>query len=293
LPNTGYAVLRDMGPGEIVRLTAEGAEVLRPADGDERICMFLWVYYGFPASAYNGVSVEESRYRSGRLLAKNDPVEADIVMGVPDSGVGHALGYASGSKIPYGRPLVKYTPTWARSFMPPVQSARDQVAKMKLLPIPQIIDGKRIVFLDDSIVRGTQLRDMGSMLFKYGAKELHARIACPPLLFSCRFLNFSRSTSVMELVARRVMKEISGSEDDMTACRFSKPDSEEYKAMVERIGRRLRLTSLRYQHLDDMVEAVGLPKSRLCTYCWDGTEGGCACGGCCEMACKLPNTKVE
>ncbi|MCL1856074.1 MAG: amidophosphoribosyltransferase [Kiritimatiellaeota bacterium] len=288
LPNTGYLPLRDMGPGEIVRLTAEGAQTVRPADGDERACLFLWIYYGFPASAYNGVNVEESRYRSGRLLAQKDTAKADMVMGVPDSGVGHALGYANASGIPYGRPLVKYTPTWARSFMPPDQSAREKVARMKLLPIPQIIGGKRIVFLDDSIVRGTQLRDMGAMLFRYGAKELHARIACPPLLFGCRFLNFSRSTSVMELVARRMMKELSGNKDDATACRFANPDSSEYAAMVQRIGAWLRLTSLQYQQLGDMVAAVGLPKHRLCTYCWDGTEGGSACGGCCTPTTATP-----
>ena len=288
LPNLGYTVDRDLGPGEIIKLTEDGVHVLRPPDKDERICSFLWIYYGFPASSYNGINVEESRYRSGAFLAKHDDIRGDLVMGVPDSGVGHALGYAAESRLPYARPIVKYTPTWARSFMPGEQEHRVRIAKMKLIPIPRIIEGKHIVFLDDSIVRGTQLRDMGTLLQSFGAKAVHARIACPPLLFDCRFLNFSRSTSVMELVARRAMKELSGKSDDLTACTFSHPDSDEHRAMVANINARLKLSSLRYQRVDDCVAAIGLPKARVCTYCFDGVEGGSACGGACAMPCRKP-----
>jgi amidophosphoribosyltransferase len=281
LPNLGYETVRDLGPGEIVFLSEDGAETLRAPDDDLRICSFLWVYYGFPSSTYEGVNVEESRYRSGAMLAKRDNTKVDYVSGVPDSGTGHGLGYAHEARLPFKRPFVKYTPTWSRSFMPPVQAMRDTVAKMKLIPVPEIIRGQRLLFADDSIVRGTQLRDTATMLRSYGAREVHVRVACPPLLFGCKFLNFSRSNTVLELAGRRAMLEVSGRNDDETARRFSNPDSDEYRTMVASVTASLNLTSLQYQRLDDCVSAIGLPKTRLCTYCWDGTEGPSRCNGCC------------
>lgn len=280
LPNLGYERVRDLGPGEIVRLTEEGVETLQPAGDDLRVCSFLWVYYGFPSSTYEGVNVEEARYRSGAMLARRDSVRVDYASGVPDSGTGHGLGYANEAGIPFKRPFVKYTPTWSRSFMPPVQSMRDTVAKMKLIPVPEIIRGSRLLFCDDSIVRGTQLRDTANMLYGYGAREVHVRIACPPLLFGCKFLNFSRSTSVLELAGRRAMLALSGRNDDRTAVRFADPDSDEYRAMVGKVSQELNLTTLQYQRLDDCVAAIGLPKRKLCTYCWDGVEGSGGCAGC-------------
>lgn len=280
LPNLGYDHMRDLGPGEIVRLTEDGVETLRAPDEDLRVCSFLWVYYGFPSSTYEGVNVEESRYRSGAMLARRDSVDVDYVSGVPDSGTGHGLGYAHEARLPFKRPFVKYTPTWSRGFMPPVQAMRDTVAKMKLIPVPEVIRDRRLLFCDDSIVRGTQLRDTAGMLYSYGAREVHVRVACPPLLFGCKFLNFSRSNSVLELAGRRAMLELSGRNDDETARRFADPDSPEYQAMVDTVASSLNLSSLRYQRLDDCVAAIGLPKTRLCTYCWDGTEGPDRCAGC-------------
>ena len=282
LPNLGYEIFRELGPGEIVFI-APGGEVttLRPADADCRVCTFLWIYYGFPASAYEGVGVEESRYASGRLLAGHDRADVDFVTGVPDSGTGHALGYAHASGLPYCRPFVKYTPTWARSFMPPTQSLRDRIAHMKLIPIPSLLKGKRVLFCDDSIVRGTQLRDTARILYSYGVKELHARIACPPLLFGCKFLNFSRSRGTLELIARRVILEMTGRDDDETARSFANPDSPEYAEMVRRICKELNLTSLAYQRIDDCLASIGIPPERLCTYCWTGKDGPCGhCAGC-------------
>ncbi len=276
LPNLGYEPLRDLGPGEIVRLAPEGVEVLRPPDTAMSICAFLWVYYGFPASTYEGVNVEQSRYASGARLARRDDVAVDFVSGVPDSGTGHGLGYAQESGLPFKRPFVKYTPTWSRSFTPPVQSLRDTVARMKLLPIPEIVRGQRLLFCDDSIVRGTQLRDTAAMLSRYGAREVHARVACPPILFGCKYLNFSRSRSSMELIGRQTMQELTGRSDDATAREFADPDGGAWSALTERVTARLNLTSLRYQRLDDCVAAIGLPKSSLCTYCFDGCEGACA-----------------
>ncbi len=280
LPNLGYETVRDLGPGEIVRITEEGVETLRPPDNDLRICAFLWVYYGFPSSTYEGVNVEESRYRAGALLARRDTVRPDYAAGIPDSGSGYGLGYATEAGIPFCRPFVKYTSTWSRSFMPPFQSMRDTVAKMKLIPVPEVIRDRRILFCDDSIVRGTQLRDSARLLYSYGARELHARVACPPLLFGCKFLNFSRSTSELELVGRRVMLELTGRNDDATAKAFADPDTADYAAMVEGIRQKLQLTSLRYQRLDDCIAAIGLPRTRLCTYCWNGVEGPDRCTGC-------------
>jgi amidophosphoribosyltransferase len=237
-----------------------------------QICSFLWVYYGYPASHYESINVEATRYRSGGFLAKRDEVEVDVVAGIPDSGTGHAIGYANAAGVPYRRPFVKYTPTWPRSFMPQDQRVRDLVAQMKLIPIQEIIDGKRLLFCEDSIVRGTQLKDIIRRIFDHGAEEVHMRPACPPLVFSCKFLNFSRSKSEMDLAARKAVFELEG-ETTANLEEFADCDSERHCAMVECIAKRLGLTSLRYQKLADLVEAIGLPKERLCTYCWDGVEG--------------------
>lgn len=271
--NTGYTHYRDLGPGEIVKLTASGDEVLSLPRPDMRICAFFWIYFGFPSSKYEGVNVEEHRYRNGSLLAKRSPANVDIIAGVPDSGVAHALGYSHETGIPYKRPFVKYTPTWPRSFMPPDQTRRQLIANKKLIAIPDFIKGKSIVCLDDSIVRGTQLRNQAHHLYENGAKEIHMRIACPPLLFGCKFINFSRSSSELDLIARKTAYEIDG--ENANIYDFVDPDGDKYKQMVERIRRRLGLTSLAYQRLDDMIEAIGLPKDRICTYCWDGQDITC------------------
>jgi amidophosphoribosyltransferase len=236
-----------------------------------QICGFLWVYYGYPASNYEDINVEVVRYRCGRYLAKRDDVEVDIVAGIPDSGTGHAIGYANAAAIPYSRPFVKYTPTWPRSFMPQDQRVRDLVARMKLIPIREIIDRKRLLFCEDSIVRGTQLQDIIRRIFDHGAEEVHMRPACPPLVFSCKFLNFSRSRSELDLAARKSIKELEG-DAPVNLEKYSETDSEPFCAMVEKTRERLGLTSLRYQRLDDLVAAIGLPKERVCTYCWDGVE---------------------
>ncbi len=270
LPNLDYELDRFLGPGEIVRITSDGAETLMPPGDQMQICSFLWVYYGYPASNYEGINTEEVRYRCGAALAKADDHQIDMAAGVPDSGTGHAIGYANEARIPYGRPFVKYTPTWPRSFMPQDQRVRDLVARMKLIPIRELIQGRRLLFCEDSIVRGTQLQDTVRRLFDYGAREIHMRPACPPLIHGCKFLNFSRSKSVMDLAGRRAVKEMGGGEDDLPE--FADPSSERYAAMIERIRRRLGLTSLKYQRLDDLVAAIGLPKEKLCTYCWDGAE---------------------
>jgi amidophosphoribosyltransferase len=229
------------------------------------------VYYGYPASGYEHINVEEVRYRCGCALAKNDSVEVDTVSGIPDSGIGHALGYSNERKVPYRRPFVKYTPTWPRSFMPQDQGTRDLVARMKLIPVQELIGGKRLLFCDDSIVRGTQLKDNIQMLFDAGAKEVHMRTACPTLIFPCEFLNFSTSRSTLDLIGRKVIHEIEG--PDFTDIeKYAVSRSPENLAMVERIRDRLKMTSLKYQNLEDLVEAVGLPKEQLCTHCWDGTS---------------------
>ena len=272
-PNTGYNYYRDLGPGEIVRLTADGDEIVALPRPEMRICLFFWIYFGFPSSNYEGVNVEDSRYRNGALLAKRSPADADIITGVPDSGVAHALGFSHETGIPYKRPFVKYTPTWPRSFMPPDQSRRQLIANKKLIAIPDFIKGKRLVCLDDSIVRGTQLRNQAHRLYDNGASEIHMRIACPPLLFGCKFLNFSRSSSENELIARKTAQEIDG--ENANLYDFVNPDGEKYKQMVERLRRRLGLTSLAFQRLDDMIEAIGLPKDRVCTYCWNGQDVTC------------------
>ena len=268
--NLGYSTYRELGPGEIVRLTPDGDEIVALPRPEMRICTFFWIYFGFPSSKYEGINVEEMRYQNGAALARRSPADVDIVTGVPDSGVAHALGFSHQTGIPYKRPFVKYTPTWPRSFMPPEQSRRQLIANKKLIAIPDFIKGKRIACLDDSIVRGTQLRDQAHRLYDNGASELHMRVACPPLLFGCKFLNFSRSGSETELIARRTAQEIDG--PDANIYDYVDPDGEKHRQMVERIRSRLGLTSLKYQRLDDMLKALGLPENRVCTYCWNGRD---------------------
>jgi len=271
LPNLGYEVDRYLGPGEVVLVTEEGVE-RKKAPGDRlQICAFLWVYYGYPASSYEGINVEATRYRCGAALARNDTVKVDCVAGIPDSGVAHAIGYANAAGIPYVRPYVKYTPTWPRSFMPTDQRVRDLVARMKLIPVREMIMGKRILFCEDSIVRGTQLQDTIRRLYDSGAAEVHMRPACPPLIFGCKFLNFSRSRSELDLAGRKAIKELEGT-GNADLREYSNPAGEKYCAMVDRIRTRLQLTTLQYQRLPDLVEAIGLPKEKLCTYCWDSSE---------------------
>jgi amidophosphoribosyltransferase len=271
-PNLNYKIDKYLGAGEIVRITADGIVQLREPNKKMQVCAFLWVYYGYPPSYYEGINVDESRYRSGAALAKHDEgLEVDFVAGIPDSGVGHAIGYSNERKIPYTRPYAKYTPTWPRSFMPQNQSMRDLVAKMKLIPNPALIKDKKGVFLDDSIVRGTQLKDNTRDLHSEGIKEVHMRIACPPLTFPCEFLNFSRSHKTIELATRTAIQQLEGTED-VDLAKYSNPETDEYKAMVERIRKNLGLTSLKFQKLSDLVEAIGLPKQKLCTHCWDGSS---------------------
>jgi amidophosphoribosyltransferase len=268
-PNTGFEIDHYLGPGEIVKITSGGYEQIKKPGDKMQICAFLWVYYGYPPSYYEGINVDECRNRCGAALARRDTVEADLVCGIPDSGVGHAIGYSNEKGVPYKRAYSKYTPTWPRSFMPQNQEVRDLVAKMKLIPNKAIIEGKRMVFLDDSIVRGTQLKDNTIDLRKSGAAEVHMRIACPPLLYPCQYLNFSQSRTPLELAGRKAVYQLEGDEADLKE--YSDPDSEKHRKMVEKIAETLNLDSLMYQRLDDLVEAIGLPKERLCTHCWDGT----------------------
>ncbi len=270
-PNLGFETERFMGPGEVVLVTENGIEQKKAPGKRLQICSFLWVYYGFPASCYEGINVEAARYRCGAELARHDSVQVDCVAGIPDSGVAHAIGYANTAGVPYGRPFVKYTPTWPRSFMPTEQDVRDLVARMKLIPVRDLIQGRRLMFAEDSIVRGTQLQDTIRRLFDCGASEVHMRPACPPLIFGCKFLNFSRSRSPLDLAGRKAIKELEGRSDAHLE-EYSDACSEKHCAMVERIRARLQLTSLRYQTLEDLVKAIGLPKEKLCTYCWDGAE---------------------
>ncbi len=268
-PNLSYQDEQYLGPGEIVKLTADTIEQLRPSRQKMQICAFLWVYYGFPASCYEQINVEAVRYRCGAALAASDNLEVDLVSGIPDSGTAHAIGYAEAAAVPYQRPFVKYTPTWPRSFMPQDQETRDLVGRMKLIPIREIIEGKRLLFCEDSIVRGTQLRGTIQRLYDFGAKEVHMRPACPPLVYNCKFLNFSRSRSQMDLAARRAIEQIEG-QTDVDLAQYADPDSEKHCAMVDNIRKALNLTTLKYQKLADLVAAIGLPKEKLCTYCWDG-----------------------
>jgi amidophosphoribosyltransferase len=257
-PNTGYTIEYYVGPGEIVHVTSDGFTQLRKPGEKMQICAFLWVYYGYPPSYYEGINVDECRYRCGAALARRDDVKADFVCGIPDSGVGHGVGYGNEKGIPYKRAYSKYTPTWPRSFMPQNQIQRDLVAKMKLIPNQAIIEGKKMVFLDDSIVRGTQLKDNTIDLHRAGASEVHMRIACPPLLYPCEFLNFSLSRSPLELAGRKAIFQLEGDTQDLTE--YSDPDSEKHRAMVDKIAETLGLDSLVYQRIDDLIEAIGLPK---------------------------------
>ncbi len=270
-PNLDFEIKKYLGPGEIVLITEEGIEQKKPPGEKMQICGFLWVYYGYPASSYEGLNVEIVRNKCGAKLAKNDSIKIDMVAGLPDSGIGHGLGYASEAGIPFKRPFVKYTPTWARSFMPQDQTVRDIVARMKLIPISELIEGKKLLFCEDSIVRGTQLKDTIQRLYDFGALEVHMRPACPPLTHGCKFLNFSRSKSELDLAARMAIKEIEG-KDDKDLDEYSTEGSEKYKGMIKQISKRLKLTTLKYQKLEDLVEAIGLPKEKICTYCWDGAE---------------------
>jgi amidophosphoribosyltransferase len=271
-PNLGYEAERDLGPGEIAFVSNRGFETLVPAESVMQICSFLWIYYGYPASSYEGINVEVCRYRCGAALAKRDTVEIDYVAGIPDSGTAHALGYAAARGVLYRRPFVKYTPTWPRSFMPQDQTVRDLVAKMKLIPIRDLTEGKRLLFCEDSIVRGTQLRDTIGRMFAYGAREVHMRPSCPPLLYACKFLNFSRSRSQLDLAGHRAAVELEGDREPEGLDDYANPDSSRYHAMVDRIRKKIGLTTLQYQRLDDMVEAIGMPMEKCCTYCWNGRE---------------------
>ncbi len=273
--NLGYTYVRDLGPGEIVQMSVDGVLEVAPPGCRKQICSFLWVYYGYPSAFYEGVNVEDSRYRSGAALAKRDEgIEVDFAAGIPDSGVGHAIGYSNERRIPYKRPFVKYTPTWPRSFMPQNQNLRDLVAKMKLLPNEQFTNGQKVLFIDDSIVRGTQLKDNVVKLIDSGVKEIHMRIACPPLIFPCKFLNFSTSRSTYDLYTRRVIRDIEGADNvtDEICMQYADPESPKHKEMVETMRKHLHLTSLKFQRLDDLVKAIGLPKCELCTHCWDNSS---------------------
>jgi amidophosphoribosyltransferase len=270
-PNLDFDIEYYIGPGEIVELTADGYKQLRKPNEKMQVCSFLWVYYGYPPSFYEGINVDDTRYRCGAALAKDDKVEADFIAGIPDSGVGHAMGYCNETNIPLKRPYSKYTPTWPRSFMPQNQETRDLVAKMKLIPNQSVIKGKRGVFLDDSIVRGTQLKDNVRHLHAAGIKEVHMRIACPPLTYPCVFLNFSRSRSNLDLATHKAVKQLEGKENvDMGE--YSDTKNGKYTIMVDQIRKNLNLTTLKYQKLGDLVSAIGLPKEKLCTHCWDGSS---------------------
>jgi len=273
LPNLGYEVERHLGPGEIVRVTPDGFETLVAAGERMQICAFLWIYYGYPASNYEGVNTEIARNRCGAALARADSTTPDLVAGIPDSGIGHAIGYAAEAGVPYRRPFVKYTPTWPRSFMPQEQRVRDLVARMKLIPVRELIKGNRLLFCEDSIVRGTQLKDLISRIFDAGAREVHMRPACPPLVHGCRFLNFSQSKSELDLAARRAVKALEGDANARLED-YADPSTDRYQAMVGWIRGNLGLTTLQYQGLDDMVAAIGLPREKLCTYCWSGESAG-------------------
>lgn len=271
--NLGYKDFKELGAGEIVVMTPDGVKTLVSPGKKMKICTFLWVYYGYPSSSYEGLSVEKMRYNCGKFLAMRDHVKPDYVAGVPDSGTAHAIGYANQSGIPFARPFIKYTPTWPRSFMPPTQSKRNLIAKMKLIPVHDLIEGKSLMLIDDSIVRGTQMRETTEFLYESGAKEVHIRAACPPLLFGCKYLNFSRSTSEMELITRRVIEQLEGGQPTAAVLKeYADPDSEKYRKMVEKICEILHFTTLRYHRLDDMIESTGLPAENLCTYCWNGEE---------------------
>lgn len=270
--NLGYTDYKELGPGEIVKITPESVETLSKPREKMKICSFLWVYYGYPTSSYEGVNVEQMRYNCGRLLANRDTVKPDVVAGVPDSGVAHAIGYANATGIPYSRPFIKYTPTWPRSFMPSKQSQRNMIAKMKLVPVEALIRDKKLLLIDDSIVRGTQLRETTEFLYQEGAKEVHIRPACPPLMFGCKYLNFSRSNSEMDLITRRIIREREGENDINMLDDYTNPDSQNYIEMIDEIRKQLNFNTLRYHRLDDMLASIGIEPCKLCTYCWNGKE---------------------
>lgn len=272
--NLGYTDYKELGPGEIVYVTPESVETVSPACEKMRICSFLWVYYGYPTSSYEGVGVEEMRYNCGKLLAQRDDhsIDVDIVAGVPDSGIAHAIGYANESGIPYARPFIKYTPTWPRSFMPTTQSQRNLIARMKLIPVHSLIEDRSLLLIDDSIVRGTQLRETTEFLYQSGAKEVHVRPACPPLLYGCKYLNFSRSKSDLDLITRRIIREWEGDNDVNVLSEYADPNSDRYAAMLEEIRKRQNFTSLCYHRLDDLIKSIGIDACQVCTYCFNGVE---------------------
>ena len=273
--NLGYTDYKELGPAEIVYITPEGVEVLSEPQKEMKICSFLWVYYGYPTSSYEGVNVEEMRYKCESMLAKRDgdSVHPDIVAGVPDSGIAHAIGYANESGIPYARPFIKYTPTWPRSFMPTNQSQRNLIARMKLIPVHALIENKKLLLIDDSIVRGTQLRETTEFLYQSGAKEVHVRPACPPIMYGCKYLNFSRSKSEMELIARQMIKKREGEDVPKEVLEeYSNPCSCKYAQMIEDIRKQQNFTTLRYHRLDDLLASIGIEPCKVCTYCFDGKE---------------------
>ena len=273
----GYSDAYELGPAEIVRITPEGYETIAPAGKEMRICSFLWTYYGYPTSTYEGVNVEVMRNRNGEIMARADAArgltrDIDYVAGVPDSGVPHAVGYANESGIPFARPFIKYTPTWPRSFMPQDQRVRNHVAKMKLIPVPDLIEGKRLLFVDDSVVRGTQLRETVEFLYNCGAKEVHIRSACPPIMYGCKYLNFSRSNSEMELITRRTVQELEGDEGQKHLDEYADDTTDRGSAMTGCICKKMHFTSFRYQSLQGLEDSIGLEPCKLCTYCWTGKE---------------------
>ena len=272
--NLGYTYYKDLGPAEIVFFTPESCQTVSPPGNEMKICSFLWVYYGYPSSTYEGINVETMRYKCGELLAARDCTNADLATGIPDSGAAHAIGYSNKSGIPFARPFIKYTPTWPRSFMPQKQSQRDFIARMKLIPVEDLIKGKKLLIVEDSIVRGTQMKEINDFLCNSGASEVHIRIACPPLLFGCKYLNFSRSNSDLEMITRRIIstREGSGANDPGVLADYANPDGTNYNEMLDEICKQLKFTSLKYNRLDDMIESIGIEPCKLCTYCWNGKE---------------------
>ena len=270
----GYENYKELGASEIVFMTPEGVETVSEPKKDMKVCSFLWVYYGYPTSSYEGVNVEEMRYKCGSIMAKRDEghVEPNLIAGVPDSGIAHAIGYANESGIQYARPFIKYTPTWARSFMPTDQAQRNLVAKRKLIPVPSLIENKKLLLIDDSIVRGTQLRETTEFLYNSGAKEVHVRPACPPLVYGCKYLNFSRSKSELDLITRQMIQKLEGENAENILHEYTDPNSERYNAMVEEIRKQQNFTTLRYFRLDDLLESIGIEPCKVCTYCFDGKE---------------------
>lgn len=270
--NLGYKDYKELGPGEVCIITPDEVKTLVAPGKEMKICTFLWVYYGYPSSSYEGLSVEKMRYNCGRFMARRDNVNPDIVAGVPDSGIAHAIGYSNESGIQFSRPFIKYTPTWPRSFLPSIQAKRNLIAKMKLIPVHDLINGKKLLLIDDSIVRGTQMKETTEFLYESGAKEVHIRSACPPILFNCKYLNFSRSRTIMDLITRRVIENLEGSADDEVVKQYVDPDGEKHAQMVEEIRKELKFTTLGFIRLDDLKKACEIDECKLCTYCWDGKE---------------------